>query len=183
MKKLYIPIVLLAACCIWLEIKPIKEYDLFFGWRYEAPFWVLLVLSVIFLLLNRGEYHSTRKASSFTPFLVCIISCGFILFHKKKTERLDNSPLQFEARNHSMGSDGGVFMMFKKNGYLVVEKQDHWMLTLYRGSYTLKHDTVHLDISLNFKLGREAVLTNDSLHFTGSNNNFSVVYPGRWPGK
>lgn len=97
------------------------------------------------------------------------------MWHQKKMEELDNSPTKFEASTYDIGSDGGFVIDFKTNGHLKAEKRDHWAVTYYWGKYSQNHDTINLDIPLNFRISRQALLTKDSLHFIGDTAKFFVV--------
>lgn len=162
---------------LWTEFKSIKESALFTAWLDSFPFWTLFVLTVVLIVMNIRQYSSNMRIISFLPVWLCVIFLSTIIWHQQKIKKLDNSPTKFSASTYDIGSDGGFILDFKVNGHLKAEKRDHWTITYYWGDYSQNHDTVNLNISLDLKLGRQAVLTDESLHFLGDSIKFVVFRP------
>jgi hypothetical protein len=166
---------ILSVLAILTEFRSIKETTLFTQWFDAAPFLGLCGAVVIFLVVAIWRFFSKRAIFTFLLFLVCGTSLLFILWHQKKVNGLDKSPTAFTAITQDIGNDGGFRLDFKKNGHLKAEKGDHWSFTEYWGNYTRHGDTIKLDIDFDFKLGKEAIMVNDSLHFIGSTFKFYTV--------
>ena len=108
------------------------------------------------------------------PLTIGAIAILAIVWHTHLRNNLDNSQTSFTAATSQIGSDGGFIIDFKKNGHLKAERQDHWSVTYYWGNYTVEKDTIQLDLSLDFKLGKQAILTNNSLQIIGDTIRFAI---------
>lgn len=159
---------------LYPEFQSIKEYSVFSAFIESLPFWGLCLLIVILLAIQIKQYSEKKKITFILPLLICITSLAITLGHQKMIENLDNSPTNFKAITYDIGNDGGFIFDFKKDGHLKAEKRDHWLDTYYWGNYSQNQDTINLYIPLNFKLGRKALLTLDSLHFINDTVKFSV---------
>ncbi len=99
----------------------------------------------------------------FLPAMICILGLCIVYWHSAKREAIGNLRSVFTAATYQIGSDGGFILDFKKGGHLKGEKRDHWGVTYYWGNYSQNKDTVNINIPLDFKLGRQAILTDTSL--------------------
>ena len=159
---------------VFFEFQPFKESGIFSGLFDSLPFWVLCVLIILFLAINFRQYSNKRQIISLLPLTICVLSLSATLWHQNMREKLDDSPTNFKATTYDIGNDGGLLFDFKKNGHVKAEKRDHFSVTYYWGKYSQHQDTIHLDIPLDFKLARQALLTDDSLHFVGDTAKFIV---------
>ena len=160
---------------VWLQFRNIKEdsvlgLDMLDG----VPLAALCILTTIFLFSNSLQFRKTKNYLSFIPAFTGLVFIAIIFGHKQWRSSLDSSRTLFTATNNSLGSDGGFIFDFKENNQLKGEKRDHWMVTYYWGRYKKQGDTLLLDIPLNFKMGRHAVLHNDILKFTDDTIHFEV---------
>ena len=165
---------LLCGLALWTEFKTIKESALFTDWLNVVPFWTLCALTIFFIVANTHTYYLDKQIISFLPLLICVTALSVVLWHQNKIKSLDNSQTKFTATSYDIGSDGGFILDFKLNGHLKAEKRDHWTVTYYWGNYTQNLDTINLNIALDFKLARQALLTDDSLHLLGDTTRFIV---------
>lgn len=156
------------------ELRPVKEQALLFGWINSAPIATIFIASLIFLTLNIKKYLTHKSLSCFIPLTVCVCSLFIMISYKKNRDYLDTSATSFTAHTLEIGSDGGFKFDFKKNGHLVAERMDHWKETRYWGKYYRSNDTITLDIPLNFKLGKRAILTDTSLNFIDDTIKFNA---------
>jgi hypothetical protein len=156
------------------ELRSIKVHALFFGWINSAPIATIFIVTFIFLILNIKKYLTHKELSYFTPFIICIYSLFIMISYKNNRDNLDTSATSFTAHTLEIGSDGGFKFDFKKNGHLVAERMDHWKDTRYWGKYYRNNDTITLDIPLNFKLGKRAILTDTSLNFIDDTIKFNA---------
>ncbi len=166
---------LIGGLAIAMEYRPIKDVSFFTDWYDAAPFWMLLIWTIVCLVIDVRRYLSSKKLLSFSPLFLCLIFVSIVMWHQKTMEALDNSPTQFTATNDAIGSDGGFVLDFKVNGYLKAEKRDRFSVTYYRGRYTQLHDTIVLNIPLNFHLAKRGLLRNDSLCLIGDTTRFYVL--------
>jgi hypothetical protein len=164
----------ISAIAVWSAFRPIKEYAVFDLFE-SFPFRALCALTVVFVVMNFRRYSSSKKMISFLPVFLCLTALSAIIWHQKHMDRLDRSSTKFIATTYDIGTDGGLIFDFKENGHLKAEKKDHWILTCYRGKYSMNHDTINLDIPLDFNLSKQALLKADSLHFTGDTTKFYVI--------
>jgi hypothetical protein len=164
---------LLSGVAIFSEFKSIKNTSLF-DFFETAPFVLLCLLTLLLLILNTRQYIQAKQMKSFIPSLICLCSLLIISWKMIETKRSDEAASLFTAATYQIGSDGGLIFDFKTNGYLKAERRDHWSVTSYRGKYSLRQDTVFLDIQLDFQLGRQAILTDSSLHIINDSINFQV---------
>lgn len=163
----------------WLAIhiafSPVYVDALFFAWMYSAPFVLLCVLTLVFLIRSIQQFFvKNEKILVFLPVVISSICILVVVIQNERREALDNSATIFRASTREIGSDGGFNLYFKENGVLKAEKQDHWAVSYYWGEYHLKNDTVELDIPLDFKLGKKAVLSGKSLLFLDDSPTFEV---------
>jgi hypothetical protein len=170
-------VLLVGAGAIFAEIRPVKEYSLFFSWINSAPIVFTCIMAGVYLVLNIIGFVKQGKLASFLPFVLSLILV-FVLFALiQHRETLDNAPTRFFADAAMIGNDGGTRFDFKENGHLKGERHDQWVETFYWGTYQEKNDTILLDIPLNFKLGRKALLTDSLLKFIDDTVALRVVRP------
>ena len=68
-------------------------------------------------------------------------------------------------------------MDFKTNNHLKGMKIDRFITTSYWGSYAKLNDTIKLNIPTNFKMGRVALLKEDTLCFLDDTSRYLVFKP------
>ncbi len=166
--------ILICGIALILELRTTKQFALFFDWINSVPLVGLSILSFLFLILNTRNYIKNRLVISFLPMFVSLISLFVVIYSLKSRVKQDNSKTLFKATTNSIGNDGGLIFDFKKNGHLKVERRDHWVVTYYWGKYYTQKDTVFLDISLDFKLEKKALLNDSSLIFIKDNFTFDL---------
>ncbi|WP_153797448.1 hypothetical protein [Foetidibacter luteolus] len=148
---------------IFAEFRSIKESTLFFDWLDHIPIIILWTLMFIFTFLATKRFISSKHFMPFLPAMICILGLCIVYWHSAKREAIGNLRSVFTAATYQIGSDGGFILDFKKGGHLKGEKRDHWGVTYYWGNYSQNKDTVNINIPLDFKLGRQAILTDTSL--------------------
>jgi len=159
---------------IFTEFRSIKESALFFDLSNSIPVFILWTSTFIFTFLSVKGYSADKRVVSFLPSILCIIGLCVVYWHSKKRETLDDSPSVFTATTDQIGSDGGFILEFKKDGYLKAEKRDHLALTYYWGGYIQIKDTITLNLPLDFKLGKQAILTDTSLRVINDTIQFAI---------
>ena len=175
MKPLLILLALISSgLAIFAEFRSVKESTLFFDWLNSVPIIILWTSTLIFIFLTVKSFNADKRFISFLPSILCIIGLCIVYWHSKRRETLDDSPSIFTATTYQIGSDGGFILDFKKDGYLKGEKRDHWAVTYYWGDYTQYKDTIILYLPLDFKLGKQAVLTDTSLRVMNDTIRFDI---------
>jgi hypothetical protein len=155
----------LGILAIYSAYLPVKHYSLFFSWIYSAPFILLCLSALVFLVFLIRQYVKEVKPIALMPFIICLVS-GFLAYYlNERRASLDDSDTSFKASTDKFGNDGGFYMDFKKNGYVQAERHNHWELTSYWGKYRRDKDTIYLDVPLDFPLGKKAILTDTTLRF------------------
>lgn len=175
MKPLVILLALLSSgLAIFAEFRSVKESTLFFDWLDSVPVIILWASTFIFIFLAAKSFKVDKPLIAFLPSIVCIIGLCIVYWHSKRRETLDDLPAIFTATTYQIGNDGGFILDFKKDGYLKAEKRDHWAVTYYWGEYSQKNDTIKLDLPLDFKLGKQLVLTDTSLSVINDTIRFDI---------
>jgi hypothetical protein len=165
----------IGAFSLYAAFTPIKEMTLFFSWIYDAPFVCLCIIAAFFLFLNFREYLKNERLASFVPFSICFIIIIVTIWQNKRRELIDNGDTYFTATTYEIGDDGGLVLDFKKDGHLKAERRDHWAITYYWGKYVYRNDTMELNIPVDFKMGRKAILRDSSMQIIGDTVLFRVV--------
>jgi hypothetical protein len=129
---------------------------------------------VVCLIKNRRQYKQTKSLVSFLPFIIGFALLCFTLGHKLLRSHHDKLPTLFTATNYDLGTDGGFRLHFKKGNYLLGEKIDHFRTTTYWGEYKRSGDTIILNIPLDFKMGRQAIVQNNVLRFLDDTVKFEI---------
>lgn len=179
MKRTQIILILIfGALAIWAEFRNIVEDAMLsVSMFYGVPLIILCCLTCIYLFKNTILFKQTKRYTSFVPVLIGFIIIAAIFRHKQWRSSIDDSPILISAINYDIGSDGGFILDFKANNHLKAEKRDHWIVTYYWGTYERTNDSLLLNIPLDFKMGRHAVLQKDTLSFTDDTLYFEVIYP------
>jgi hypothetical protein len=158
-----------------LEFRNIKTDTVFsIGMLEGIPLIALCILTATFIYKNSVQFRRTKNYFSFVPPFIGLVLIVTTFAHKLWRSSVDNAPTIFTATNYNLGNDGGFILDFKADKHLKAEKRDHWMVTYYWGSYEKQGDTLLIDIPLNFKMGRHAVLQDNLLSFTDDTVHFDV---------
>jgi hypothetical protein len=141
----------------------------------ENPILILLCgIAIIYLIINTQQFICNKRVLSFIPSVLALAFIGLIFWHKQKRKSDDNSPSLFEAWTQDIGNDGGFRLEFKKNNILKGLKIDHLSSTTYWGTYQQSRDTLILNIPLDFKMGRQATLENNTFRIIDDSIKFEV---------
>ncbi|OQP59578.1 hypothetical protein A3860_36930 [Niastella vici] len=174
---LFILTLIFGSLVIYGETRTITQKTIFFDFIDYVPLTILCLIAATQLIRLILFYRTNAGRMILLSLAIAAICLGYIVWHLKHVEKLDNSPTLFTASNSQIGSDGGSRLYFKENGYLKAERSDHWCFTTYRGSYTIVKDTFDLDIRLDFKLGKRAILDNGVLKFIDDTLIFEITRP------
>jgi hypothetical protein len=179
MRKIQIILIaIFGLLAVAIEFRNIKTDTLFGIDMLEViPLIVLCILTTAIIYRNSVQFRQTKRYFSFLPAFIGIVLVVITFGHKIWRSSVDNAPTLFTATNYNLGSDGGFILDFKTNKHLKAEKRDHWMVTYYWGSYDKQGDTLLLNIPLDFKMGRHAVLQDNVLSFTDDTVHFEVYRP------
>jgi hypothetical protein len=157
------------------EFQNIKEWTVFGGDLFGAFLLIILcILTVFFLFKNYSRFKQTRNYFTFIHSFTGLLFLGLIFGHMIIRSSYDNSKTLFEAYNETTGNDEGFTLDFKMNKHLKGQRVDRFGTTSYWGSYTKQGDTLILDIPLDFKMGRHAILQGNILQFTDDTIHFNV---------
>lgn len=168
-------ILLFGGLAVYLEFRNMKEWTLFGGNLLDnVPFFILCIVLVVCLWKNIRQFRQSKNLVSLFPFTIGLVLFALTLGHNLLRSRHDKSPTLFTATNYDLGTDGGFRLHFKKDDYLVGEKIDHFSTTTYWGEYKRNGDTIILDIPLDFKMGRQAVIQNNVLRFLDDTVKFEI---------
>jgi len=140
-----------------------------------VPFAIICVPTLFLIIKGLWLFFKDNAKFDLIPLVICIATTAVYFWHIHYIQRLDESETNFNATTNAIGSDGGLYFDFKKNGHLKVEKQDHWMTTDYWGSYTQNRDTIILDIPLNFHFGKKGILDKATLRMLDDTVHLSVA--------
>jgi hypothetical protein len=163
---------------IYLEFQNIKQWTLFGAELFDfIPLILLCILTVVYLIKNVNQYQVSRNFILLIPSLTGLLFLALTFGHKFIRSHLDNSQTLFTAVNYDIGNDGGFTLDFKTNNHLKGVRVDHFSETYYWGSYAKHGDTLELDIQLDFKMGKHALLQKDTLRFMDDTIHFSVYKP------
>lgn len=174
---LFILTLAFGSLAIYGETRSITQKTIFLDFIDYVPLTILCLVAATQLIRLILFYRTHAGRMILLSLAVAAICLGYTVWHYKHIEKLDSSPTLFTASNSQIGSDGGSRFYFKENGYLKAERGDHWCFTTYRGSYTLVKDTIDLDIRLDFKLGKRAILDNGILKFIDDTLVFEITRP------
>lgn len=161
-------IIIIGILAVVEEWQPVKKEGL---WVIDAAFIMialLYIITILALLIAIRRWAKERGSKSFAAFGIALAFVGLIWGHRGVMSEKDAAPDVFSAWTMDIGGDGGFYLSFKKGHYVTAQKQDQWMQTFYRGSYSRKGDTIDLDIPVDFPLSTRAVIEGDTLHFLGS---------------
>lgn len=166
---------LFGGLAVYLEFRNIKEWTPFGGNILDnVPFFALCLALVGCIFQNIRQYRRTNSLVSFLPFTMGFALFALTLAHNFLRSHHENLPTLFTATNYDIGTDGGFRLHFKKDDFLVGEKINHFSTTTYWGEYKRSGDTIVLDIPLDFKMGRQAVLQSNVLRFLDDTVKFEV---------
>lgn len=168
-------ILLFGGLAFYLEFRNIKEWTLFGGELLDKlPFIMLCLVLVVCGFKNIRQFRRSKNLVSLLPLTIGFALFALILGHNLLRSHHDNSPTLFTATNYDLGTDGGFRLHFKKDDYLLGEKIDHFSTTTYWGGYKRNGDTITLNIPLDFKMGRQAVVQNNVLRFLDDTVRFDI---------
>jgi hypothetical protein len=158
----------------YLEFRNIKECTLFFiaDIVEVIPLIILSLLTLIYLFkiifsptYKRFEYHTLLIGGS--CFLVLIFGHMYIRGQN------DASKTAFKAYNYNI-SDEGFILDFKENKHLKAQLIEKFSEKFYWGKYEKFGDTIELDLKTDFKLGKKAILKNDTMRIYNDSIYFLV---------
>lgn len=168
-------ILLFGGLTIFLEFRNTQEWTLFGeGIFNAASIFGLCFLTFMYLFQNTKQYYQQKKITTFLPSALGLLFLVLIGGHHFLRSNNDNSATLFTATNYDLGSDGGFTLDFKKNNHLMGKKIDHFSSTTYRGSYRKLGNTIVLNILLDFKLGKQAIIQKDTLRFMDDTVKFEI---------
>jgi hypothetical protein len=160
---------------VYLEFRDIQEWTLFGGDLFDAvPLFALCILTAVYLFKNNRQYRQRKNILSYLPSAIGLLFLIVTFQHMLLRSHYDNSPTLFTATNYDLGSDGGFSLDFKKNNRLKGKKIDRFSSTTYWGTYTQQGNTLVLNIPLDFKMGRQAILQDSILRFLDDTVKFEV---------
>lgn len=155
---------LVAALAIAIEFFTVKKQALFISELKLIPLWLLVGLT-LFLLARNLLFRKYKKKYDYLLILMGLVSIACVWIHQYRFENISNSKSLFKARTYQIGSDGGLHFDFKENGYVIVEKQDHWSVSEYLGTYIKNDSSLTMAVTLDFDLSKKAIIRQDSLIF------------------
>ena len=170
-------ILLIGGLAVYFEFQNIKESTVLGIDPDSLSLIILGVLTFTYLyktLMSSGE---TKNHKRLIPFAISLVLLIIIFGHKVVRTYLDSSTTLFTAYNQKIGNDGGLTFDFKTNNHLKGLRVDKFSETYYWGSYTKQNDTLKLSINLDFKMGRLAIIQNDSLRFIDDSTKFDISFP------
>jgi hypothetical protein len=183
LRELYLAIIVAGILALWEEWKGVYIDALFPVYWASVIRGILYVLTVVSVVVAIRLLIRGRGWRSFTAPAIAFAFIMQIGINRITARAWDKSPDFYSAWTGDIGGDGGLYLSFKQQGYLRAQKQDHWQVTYYTGSYFKKGDTLYLDIPFDFPLSRTAVIEGDSAlqfldsraHFTFRNNMANLV--------
>jgi len=168
-------ILFLGGSAVYLECRDIKEWSLFGSDVFEAvPLFGLCVLTIVYLFKDGRQFQKQKNLAAFLPSVTGLLFLTATVGHMLLRTHYYNSPTVFTATNFNLGRDDVFTLDFKKNNHLKGEKIDRLSSTTYWGTYRQKKDTLILDISLDFTMGRQAVIQDSILRFIDDTVRFEV---------
>jgi hypothetical protein len=179
MRKFQLFLVLITGgLTVYLQVRSIKGTDIFGMDIFQYfPLIILCIITFIYFIKNLKVFKQTSDFKSLLPSGIGLAIILLTLGHALIRFNLDNSKSLFIAENYDIGSDNVFRLDFKSNNHLVGHKIDRFGSTFYWGSYIKRQDTLKLNIHLDFKMGRQAILRNDTLHFIDDTIHFIVFLP------
>lgn len=155
---------LVGTLTIVIEFFTVKKQAQYISELKLIPLWLLVGLTLFFLARNL-LFRKYKKKYDYLVVFIGLVSIACVCIHQYRFENISNSKTLFKARTYQIGSDGGLHFDFKKNGYVIVEKQDHWSVSEYLGTYIKNDSSLTMAVTLDFDLSRKAIIQQDSLIF------------------
>ncbi len=172
---LLILLLVLGVMSVDFEFRAIQERDVFTGdITASIPFYSLCAITLYYLIRSITDYRHHKKLVAFIPSVIGLIFMGIIFSHKVVRSNQKNYQTLFSARSDEFGTDGGLRLEFKENMVLFGEKIDRFSNTTYWGTYKQEGDSITIDIPLDFKLCKRAILQDSILYFPEDSLRFEV---------
>jgi hypothetical protein len=160
-------ILVVGGLATYLELKPIKHWNLWPLGTDNVLMWFFVFATLIFTLgwLPRSLqlYKHEKKFTHLVTPLAGLVMILIVLGHNIRHNVIANSKSVYEAYNYDIGSDGGLKFEFKEGGHLLGTRVDRFSETFYAGTFRQKQDTLLLNIVLDFQIGRHAYIYKDTL--------------------
>jgi len=171
-----IVISILGGLAVFVEFRNIRDWDLlmFGSLLHYIPVSILLLLSINYLVRNIQRYQRVKKKGILIPGTIGLLFLLLVFGHMIVLSQMEKAPNLFTAHNGDIGSDGGFLLEFKSNNRIKGHRIDKFGETFYWGSYTMKNDTVDLNINLDFPMGRHAIIQDQTLVFLDDTVTFSI---------
>jgi hypothetical protein len=168
---------ILGVVCLYFEFLDIKkENPLPFAVIFDIAILVFFVIGTGFQIVKDILYYKIKNVlSSFLPSVSLIIILISIFIHRYLYSDEVFGTTKFTAYNDHINH--GVLLDFKTNGNLKIVSYYKFGETQSWGKYSQSADTLILNIETDFKLGRKALLKNDTLYFIDDTVCFVMTYP------
>jgi hypothetical protein len=159
---------------VYFQFKKVKEESLFLDDFSLATICLVISWMLTLVLLFQGIrlFKQKRSYYAFLPALVGVVVILLVFGHRYYRGAINKHQTIFQAMNYDIGTDGGFTFEFKQGGYLQGTKVDRFSTTYYWGHFVRQRDSLLLDITLDFKLGRRAYLQDNILRFQNDTTKF-----------